>query len=113
MLKIFLATSSILFTQALFAQVSVSPQVIASAGGYASTGNLQVSWTLGETFTTGLSSGGLSLSQGFQQNTSVCVSIVDYQYVKAGNPYQGLFPLANGMIINQIPEQISILVTDV
>ena len=102
----------LLFSQ-LKAQVSVSPQVVASAGGNATASNLQVSWTLGETFTTGLSSTGLSLSQGFQQNISVCVSIVDYQYVKAGNPYQLLFPLTNGMIINQIPEQVSILVTDV
>lgn len=95
------------------AQVSVSPQVIASAGGNATASNLQVSWTLGETFTTGLSGTGVSLTQGFQQNTTLCVSIVDYQYVKAGNPYQTLFPLTNGMIINQIPEQVSILVTDV
>jgi hypothetical protein len=103
----------LLWSQVMFAQVSVGPQVIASAGGNALTSNLQVSWTLGETFTTGLSNSGLSLSQGFQQNTSICVSIVDYQYVKAGNPYQTLFPLTNGMIINQIPEQVSILVTEV
>ncbi|WP_394993269.1 CHRD domain-containing protein, partial [Emticicia sp.] len=37
--------------------------------------------------------------------------IVDYFYVKAGNPYQSLFPLTNGMVINQITEQVSILVT--
>jgi hypothetical protein len=95
------------------AQVSVSPQVLASAGGYAQAGNTNISWTLGETFTTPLSGAGASASQGFQQNTTLCVSIVDYQYVKAGNPYQTLFPLTNGMVINQIPEQVSILVTDV
>jgi hypothetical protein len=37
--------------------------------------------------------------------------IVDYMYVKAGNPYQPLFALTNGMVINQINEQVSILVT--
>jgi hypothetical protein len=100
-------------TNNLSAQVSVSPQVTASAGGYAQAGNTNISWTLGETFTTPLSGAGASASQGFQQNTTLCVSIVDYQYVKAGNPYQTLFPLTNGMVINQIPEQVSILVTDV
>ena len=39
--------------------------------------------------------------------------IVDYLYVKAGNPYQALFPLTDGMMIQQIPEQVSILVTPV
>ena len=39
--------------------------------------------------------------------------IVDYLYVKAGNPYQPLFPLTNGMVINQIPDQVSIMVTSV
>ena len=39
--------------------------------------------------------------------------IVDYFYVKAGNPYQSLFPLTNGMVINQLPEQVSILVVPV
>lgn len=95
------------------AQVSVSPQVVATAGGHSAVGNVQVSWTLGETFTTQLTGTNLALSQGFQQNTQICVSVVDYQYVKAGNPYQGLFPLVNGMTINQIPDQVSILVTDV
>ncbi|GGD41024.1 hypothetical protein GCM10011514_01380 [Emticicia aquatilis] len=37
--------------------------------------------------------------------------IVDYLYVKAGNPHQPLFNLTDGMTINQIPEQVSILVT--
>ncbi|MBA4851267.1 3-coathanger stack domain-containing protein [Emticicia sp. BO119] len=101
------------FIHTLKAQVELSPKVIASAGGYAATGNLQVSWTLGETFITGLNGANLSATQGFQQNTSICVSVVDYQYVKAGNPYQNLFPLVNGMTINQIPEQVSILVTGV
>ncbi|MBA4853839.1 3-coathanger stack domain-containing protein [Emticicia sp. BO119] len=92
---------------------SVSPQVIASAGGYAATGNVQLSWTMGETFITQLTTPALSVSQGFQQNLNICLSLVDYRYVKAGNPYQSLFPLVNNMVIDQIPEQVSILVTDV
>lgn len=34
--------------------------------------------------------------------------IVDYLYVKAGNPHQPLFNLTDGMTINQIPEQVSV-----
>lgn len=37
-----------------------------------------------------------------------CVRLVDYYYNKSGNPYQTLFPLADGMVINQIPEQTTI-----
>ena len=39
--------------------------------------------------------------------------IVDYLYVKAGNPYQPLFQLTNGMIINQVTEKVSILINPV
>jgi hypothetical protein len=38
-----------------------------------------------------------------------CVQIVDLQYVKAGNPYEPMFSLKDGMVIQQIPEQVSIL----
>ncbi|MFD0878309.1 immunoglobulin domain-containing protein, partial [Massilia pinisoli] len=38
-----------------------------------------------------------------------CVQIVDYQYVKSGNPYQPLFSLKDGMVIQQIQEQVSIM----
>ncbi|MFN3847966.1 MAG: beta strand repeat-containing protein [Spirosomataceae bacterium] len=37
--------------------------------------------------------------------------IVDYIYVKSGNPHQPLFNLVDGMTINQISEQVSVLVT--
>ncbi len=39
--------------------------------------------------------------------------VVDYTYVKAGTPYQALFPLTDGMIINQRSDQVSILVNPV
>lgn len=97
----------------LHAQVAVSSKVVASSGGYSVSGNLQVSWTVGETLITEQKGTGLSATQGFQQNTSICISVLDYKYVKAGNPYQNLFPLVEGMTINQIPEQVSVLVTDV
>jgi hypothetical protein len=46
---------------------TLSPQVIASAGGYSTVGNVSLSWTLGETFTTTLENGNSILTQGFQQ----------------------------------------------
>jgi hypothetical protein len=39
--------------------------------------------------------------------------IVEFIYVKAGNPYQPLFQLTDGMVINQIRDQVSILVNPV
>uniref|UniRef100_UPI003BA6DE6A 3-coathanger stack domain-containing protein n=1 Tax=Emticicia sp. TaxID=1930953 RepID=UPI003BA6DE6A len=38
-----------------------------------------------------------------------CIPIIDYQFVKAGNPYQPLFSLTNGMAINQIVDPVSII----
>ncbi len=46
---------------------SLKPSVIASAGGNYSGASLQVSWTLGETFTQTLVNGNAMLTQGFQQ----------------------------------------------
>ena len=37
-----------------------------------------------------------------------CVRLVDYYYNKSGNPYQSLFPLVDGMVINQVPFQTNI-----
>jgi len=112
MIKYWYFLIGLLFTLYNTLAQSVTPQVIGAAGAYSASGNLQLSWTVGETLTTQLSTPTLSASQGFQQNFTICVSIVDYKYVKAGNPYQSLFPLTDNMVINQIPEQVSILVTD-
>ncbi|RFS18431.1 S-layer family protein [Emticicia sp. C21] len=38
-----------------------------------------------------------------------CIQVVDLQYVKSGDPYQNMFSLKDGMIIQQIPEQVSII----
>ncbi|WP_340239953.1 Ig-like domain repeat protein [Emticicia soli] len=38
-----------------------------------------------------------------------CVQVLDLQYVKAGNPYEPMFSLKDGMVIQQIPEQVSII----
>ncbi len=38
-----------------------------------------------------------------------CIPIIDYQFVKSGNPYQPLFSLTNGMKINQLTDPVSII----
>ncbi len=56
---------------AMFSVLSVSGQVkqevIASAGGYNTGGNLSISWTLGETIIPTFQNGNLILTHGFQQ----------------------------------------------
>jgi hypothetical protein len=42
-----------------------------------------------------------------------CSVGVEYQFVKAGNPYQPLFSLTNGMSINQLTDEVSILAVPV
>ena len=49
-------------------QVELAPTVIASAGGYAESGGISLSWTLGELAVTTLEQGDLVLTQGFQQS---------------------------------------------
>jgi type IX secretion system substrate protein len=51
----------------LFSQVSLERQVIGSAGGENSSGNLSVSYTVGEAMIETIASGTLILTQGFQQ----------------------------------------------
>lgn len=46
---------------------SISPSVIATAGGFASNDNVSLSWTLGEVAVTTLTDGNIILTQGFQQ----------------------------------------------
>ena len=46
---------------------SLKPSVIASGGGDYAGANLQVSWTLGETFTQTLTAGSSMVTEGFQQ----------------------------------------------
>ena len=46
---------------------SLSPYVLATAGGYFTSGGNSLSWTMGETFNTTLQNGGVILTQGQQQ----------------------------------------------
>lgn len=57
-----------LASQLSFAQdIQLSPTVIASAGNYAETDNISISWTLGEVAVSTLQQGDIILTQGFQQ----------------------------------------------
>jgi len=59
----------------LKAQLTLAPTVLASAGGYSESGNISLSWTLGELAVTSLSGGDLILTQGFQQPYSLGTGI--------------------------------------
>ncbi len=50
-----------------FAQNTLSRQVIGSGGGVAASGNVSLSYTLGEAVTATVTSGSFTLTQGFQQ----------------------------------------------
>ena len=50
---------------------SLSPQVVASAGGFVSAGNNTLSYTVGQPVAALISSAGGTLTQGFQQTTRV------------------------------------------
>lgn len=47
--------------------IELSPTVIASGGGFAESGEISLSWTIGELAVTTLSQGEIKLTQGFQQ----------------------------------------------
>jgi len=54
---------------------SLTPQVIASSGGYFTNGSGSLSWTIGETITETFTAGSSQLTQGFQQPDVVKVNI--------------------------------------
>ncbi|NOY38360.1 MAG: T9SS type A sorting domain-containing protein [Chlorobi bacterium] len=56
---------------------TLSPEVIATAGGYYNAGNLSLSWTAGEVAVTTLQNGSLVLTQGFQQPEGVATGVND------------------------------------
>ena len=68
MKKIILSISTLLHCACgLFGQYQIERQVIGSAGGYSTTTNHQISWTVGEVATATFIGGSFQLSQGFQQ----------------------------------------------
>ena len=77
---------------------SLDRQVIASAGDFASAGNVQLSWTLGEVAVTTGSSGNLVITQGFQQADGMAVGIQspvnDFSAMLFPNPTQDVVILS-------------------
>jgi len=67
MRKIFTLILSLALMQAFGQTPDIPMQVVASAGGYYSSANLSVSWTIGEPVITTLTSTNAILTQGFQQ----------------------------------------------
>lgn len=91
MIRYLLILSVSLFIPLLNAQeVVLSPAVISSAGGYAETGNISLSWTLGELAVTTVNGESMMLTQGFQQGDleSVGFSLdpIEWQIIAYPNP---------------------------
>jgi len=63
---------------------AINPYVIASAGGYFNSSNVQLSWTLGELVTSTFNSGNFILTQGFQQNSYINISVKETE----NNPFK-------------------------
>ncbi len=72
---------------------SLSPNVLATAGGYFAAGGSSLSWTLGETFNTTLQNGGVILTQG-QQQPYVQLTILNLKVFIEG------FYLSSGLMSN-------------
>ena len=67
MKKIILILTVVLTQQYSVNCQSLSPHVLATAGGYFAAGGSSLSWTMGETFNTTLQNGSVILTQGQQQ----------------------------------------------
>ncbi len=67
MKKIILILAVVLAQQLSVNSQTLSPHVLATAGGYFAAGGSSLSWTMGETFNTTLQNGGVILTQGQQQ----------------------------------------------
>ncbi len=46
-------------------------------------------------------------------NNNACTTLVEYDYVQAGNPFVYKFPLTNNIVIAEVPEETSILVNPI
>ncbi len=81
-------------TLIMSAQVQILNSVVASAGNYATSGAISLSWTLGEVAVTTISAGNLMLNQGFQQpweliiGTSVPELEINWSVKAFPNPVQ-------------------------
>ncbi len=77
MKKIVFTLAVALFAIQFINAQSISPQVVATAGNYASNGGYSVSWTLGEPVIATATSGSTTLTQGFQQPSYNVLSVTN------------------------------------
>ncbi len=95
-MKRFITGMALLLPLALAGQ-SLDRQVTASSGDYATAGNLQLSWTVGEVMVTTESSSNLVITQGFQQPDGMAVGIQspvnDLAVSLFPNPTEGMLTL--------------------
>lgn len=87
-------------TASLYAQ-QLSPTVVASAGGFFSGGNAQISWTLGETVIETTGGSNVILTQGFQQSDLNVNAIGEEEHKLAIQ----IFPNPTAGILNLRAEQ--------
>jgi len=110
MQKIFTAVS-LLLSSYVQAQ-SVTPEVVATSGGYFTSANAQLSWTLGEPVTETWSNVSSTLTQGFQQNSYSLTGIEELEnnvFITAyPNPSTGLINI--GISGNSHPYTQAVLV---
>lgn len=66
-------------------------EVISSAGGYDTTNNVKVSWTVGEVVTETATDGNNTLTQGFHQ-TNLTVTQVEEELIKNENYSLNIYP---------------------
>ena len=71
----------------LFGQVQLERSVIGSTGGDAGSGDVHLSYTVGEPVVTTASGGTIILTQGFQQPTDVIIGIDEPDYGISINAY--------------------------
>ena len=69
--------ATVLFVIQFLNAQSISPQVVATAGNYATNGGYSVSWTIGEPVIATATNSGTTLTQGFQQPTYNVLSITN------------------------------------
>lgn len=76
---------------------SIERSVIGSLGGYSSSGNVSLSFTVGETVVSTVSSGSVILTQGFQQPTTASTGVKQVSHfgnlTVFPNPSSGLFQI--------------------
>ncbi|MBP6730474.1 MAG: T9SS type A sorting domain-containing protein [Chitinophagales bacterium] len=104
MKKLYLTFLSCLILKLIPAQ-AVSPQVIATSGGFAAGANLSVSYTVGESAVTTASGGSNILTQGFQQPSDIISGLLDIEKQNAGTlslyPVPATTKLWFGYMFNQ------------